>query len=114
MHYSSELGRYYFIIKETTSAAKAFRIRFSTPDSSNAIQKVQIEDGNVPHLFNESYAFNQSQIKQTADEIELRVNDVSLKLSDGIKLNGDTTVNGSVTIKDEDTGFLLTGSNGLT
>ena len=114
MHHSSELDRYYFTFKESSSSTKAFRVRFSTPDSSNAIQKVQIEAGNVPHLFNDSYAYNQSQIKQTADSIEMKVNDVSLKLSDGIELNGDTKVNGSVTIQDEDTGFLLTGSSGKT
>lgn len=76
MHYSSELKRYYFTFKETTGAARAFRIRFSTPDSANAIQKVQVEDGEVPHLFNDSYAYNQSQIKQTADAIELKVTSV--------------------------------------
>lgn len=114
MHYSSELKRYYFTFHETTGAARAFRLRFSTTDSSNQIQKVQIEEGEVPHKFNESYAYNQSQIKQTADAIELKVNDVSLKLSDGIELNGNTKVNGSVTIKDDDTGFILTGSSGNT
>lgn len=114
MHKSSELGRYYFTFRETTGAAKTFRIRFSTPDSNNAIQKVQIEEGEIPHKFNESYAYNQSQIKQTADAIELKVNDVSLKLSDGIELNGNTKVNGSVTIKDDDTGFILSGSSGNT
>lgn len=114
MHYSSELGRYYFTFKESTGASRAFRLRFSTPDSNNAIQKVQVEDGNVPHIFNESYAYNQSQIKQTADEIELKVNDVSLRLSGGIELNGNTKVNGSVTIKDDNTGFILTGSSGNT
>lgn len=114
MHYSNALRRYYFTIKETTGAAKVFRLRFSTTDSINYIQKVQIEDGSVPHKFNESYAYNQSQIKQTADAIELKVNDVSLKLSDGIELNGDTKVNGSVTINDENTGFLLTGNSGTT
>jgi len=44
----------------------------------------------------------------------LKVNDVSLKLSDGIELNGDTKVNGNVTIQNADTGFLLTGNSGTT
>ena len=57
---------------------------------------------------------NISTITQKADEIELKVNEVSIKLNEGIELNGDTTVNGSVTINDNDTGFILKGNTGST
>ena len=55
-----------------------------------------------------------SEISQTAYAINLKVNDVSIKLAEGIELNGDTVVNGSVTINDKDTGFILNGDTGTT
>lgn len=114
MHYDSTLGRYYFTFNESSSSSRTFRIRFSTTSTENYIQKIMVESGSVPHVFNEAFAYNQSQIKQTANEIELKVNDISIRLNNGIELNGDTVVNGSVTINDEDTGFLLKGNTGTT
>ena len=55
-----------------------------------------------------------STILQRADAIELKVNETSIKLAEGIELNGDTVVNGSVTINDNDTGFILKGNTGTT
>ena len=55
-----------------------------------------------------------STISQRADAIELKVNETSIKLAEGIELNGDTVVNGSVTINDKDTGFILKGNTGTT
>ena len=55
-----------------------------------------------------------STISQRADAIELKVNETSIKLAEGIELNGDTVVNGSVTINDNDTGFILNGDTGTT
>lgn len=114
MHRDNTLGRYYYTFSESTGSSKTFRIRFSTTESNTSIQKIQVEAGSIPHAFNEAYASNQSQIKQTADSIELKVNEVSVKLSDGIELNGNTKVNGSVNINDDNTGFILTGSSGST
>ena len=115
MHKDATLDRYYYTFSESTSSSKSFRMRFSTTNQNSDIQKIQIEAGTIPHAFNESYASNQSQIKQTADAIELKVNDVSLKLSDGnITLNGNTKVNGSLTLNDDKQGFLLLGNGGTT
>lgn len=115
MHKDATLDRYYYTFSESTSSSKSFRMRFSTTNQNSVIQKIQIEAGTIPHAFNESYASNQSQIKQTADAIELKVNDVSLKLSDGnITLNGNTKVNGSLTLNDDKQGFLLLGNGGTT
>lgn len=56
-----------------------------------------------------------SSIKQTANEIMMSVNDTYLKIGDGnITLNGDTKVNGSLTLNDEKQGFLLMGNGGTT
>ena len=55
-----------------------------------------------------------SEISQRADAIEFKVDQTSIKLAEGIELNGDTVVNGSVTINDNDTGFILKGNTGTT
>lgn len=56
-----------------------------------------------------------SSIKQTAESILAQVNDTYIKIGDGnITLNGDTKVNGSLTLNDEKQGFLLVGNGGTT
>ena len=56
-----------------------------------------------------------STIDQKADNILLQVQDCGLNIDEkSITLNGDTNVNGTLTINDEDTGFLLAGSGGTT
>lgn len=53
------------------------------------------------------------QIKVEANQITERVNDIELRITDKkIILNGDTEVNGVVTINQDGTGFKLQGSNG--
>lgn len=56
-----------------------------------------------------------SEIEQTAEQIRLQVQDVSLKI-DGKKivLDGNTEVNGTVNVNKDGTGFRLNGSNGET
>ena len=58
-----------------------------------------------------------SSITQQADNIQLQVNDLAIKI-DGQKgkivLDGDTEVNGTVNINKDGTGFKLSGSNGET
>lgn len=56
-----------------------------------------------------------SSIKQTAESILAQVNDTYVKIGDGnITINGDTKVNGSLTLNDEKQGFLLMGNGGTT
>lgn len=56
-----------------------------------------------------------SSIKQTANEILAQVNKTYVKIGDGnITLNGDTKVNGSLTLNDSKQGFLLLGNGGTT
>lgn len=60
---------------------------------------------------------NQSLIRQTANDIEMSVNNISLRLdgiSSEIELNGDTKINGSLTMNDTTQGFLLTNGNNTT
>lgn len=73
MHFDDTLGRYYFTFTETTSSAKTFRLRFDTFESENYIQKIMVEEGSVPHAFNESYAVTQSQILQNSTQILSRI-----------------------------------------
>ena len=78
------------------------------------LSDVKLEEGYIcdENLTNqETY----SSIKQTANEILMSVNDTYLKIGDGnITLNGDTKVNGSLTLNDEKQGFLLVGNGGTT
>ena len=56
-----------------------------------------------------------STIDQKADNILLQVQDCGINIDEkSITLNGDTNVNGTLTINDEDTGFLLAGNGGST
>lgn len=56
-----------------------------------------------------------SSIKQTANEILAQVNKTYVKIGDGnITLNGDTKVNGSLTLNNDKQGFLLMGNGGTT
>lgn len=56
-----------------------------------------------------------SSISQTANEILAQVNDTYVKIGDGnITLNGDTKVNGSLTLNGSKQGFLLLGNGGTT
>lgn len=55
-----------------------------------------------------------SLIQQTSDSIEARVNDVSLRIDGGqITLNGNTQINGQLSVTDED-GIILQGNVGGT
>lgn len=56
-----------------------------------------------------------SSISQTANEILAQVNKTYIKIGDGnITLNGDTKVEGSLTLNDSKQGFLLLGNGGTT
>lgn len=72
---------------------------------------VQIREG----YWTKEQMNSESQITQRADYIEAKVNDVSVKIDSGqITLNGDTQVNGTLTLIDDDQGFLLAGDGGKT
>lgn len=56
-----------------------------------------------------------SIIRQTANDILLQVQDINIKIDNKqIELNGDTKVNGSLTLTDADQGFILNGGSGKT
>ena len=57
----------------------------------------------------------QSVLQQKADSILASVNDTFVKIGDGnITLNGDTKINGSLTLNSSDQGFILKGESGIT
>lgn len=70
--------------------------------------------------FDEGYIYegndrNSSIIRQTANNILLQVADISLKIDNKkIVLDGNTEINGSLTLDSDDQGFTLTGSSGKT
>lgn len=118
LHYDEKLSRYWIRFKESTGAAKTFVMRFRNLDSSNPsyISRLMLEEGvERPHKYNSSSQASQSMIKQTAESIMMSVNDTYVKIGDGnITLNGDTKVNGSLTLTQTEQGFKLVGSDGVT
>lgn len=118
LHYDEKLGRYWIRFKESSGAAKTFVMLFRNPSTSiiGYISRLMIEEGvEYPHKYNSTGQASQSMIKQTADSIMMSVNDTYVKIGDGnITLNGDTKVNGSLTLNDENQGFLLLGDSGTT
>lgn len=118
LHYDEKLGRWWIRFKESSGAAKTFVILFRNPSTSiiGYISRLMIEDSvEYPHKYNSTGQASQSMIKQTAESIMMNVNNTYVKIGDGnITLNGDTKVNGSLTLNDEDQGFLLLGDSGTT
>lgn len=88
--------------------------RISTSDLTVWIADVRLEEGYICDE-NISNQDTYSSISQTANEILAQVNDTYVKIGDGnITLNGDTKVNGSLTLTDDRQGFLLMGNGGTT
>lgn len=118
LHYDEKLGRWWIRFKESSGAAKTFVILFRNPSTSiiGYISRLMIEESvEYPHKYNSTGQASQSMIKQTAESIMMSVNDTYVKIGDGnITLNGETKVNGSLTLNDEDQGFLLLGDSGTT
>lgn len=118
LHYDEKLGRYWIRFKESRGAAKTFVILFRNPSTSiiGYISRLMLEESvEYPHKYNSTGQASQSMIKQTAESIMISVNDTYVKIGDGnITLNGETKVNGSLTLNDEDQGFLLLGDSGTT
>ena len=118
LHYDEKLGRYWIRFKETRGTAKTFVILFRNLSASNVgwISRLMLEESvEYPHKYNNTGQTSQSMIKQTAESILAQVNDTYIKIGDGnITLNGDTKVNGSLTLNDGKQGFLLVGNGGTT
>lgn len=118
LHYDNKLGRYWIRFNESRGSAKTFVILFRNLDTSSIgyISRLMLEESvEYPHKYNNTGQASQSMIKQTANEIMMSVNDTYVKIGDGnITLNGDTKVNGSLTLNDEKQGFLLMGNGGTT
>ena len=118
LHYDEKLGRYWIRFKESRGTAKTFVMLFRNLSASTIgwISRLMLEESvEYPHKYNNTGQTSQSMIKQTAESIMMSVNDTYLKIGDGnITLNGDTKVNGSLTLNDEKQGFLLVGNGGTT
>ena len=118
LHYDEKLGRYWIRFKASRGTIKTFVMLFRNLSASNIgwISRLMLEESvEYPHKYNNTGQASQSMIKQTANEIMMSVNDTYLKIGDGnITLNGDTKVNGSLTLNDEKQGFLLMGNGGTT
>ena len=112
----------------TTGSAGYYRLRFSTTVTNynaddneygwNLVQirlyKGQVSEVEVPE-WNSLASNTYSKIVQTANDITLQVQDVALRIDNKkIVLDGDTEVNGSLTLDNSEQGFLLVGNGGTT
>lgn len=107
-----------YVITWTTAASynnyKNIIISRLPPSSNNTFTEVYIaapklEIGGQATRYDKT----KSLIRQTANSILLQVNEVSLKIDNKkIVLDGDTEVNGSLTLDSTDQGFLLKGESG--
>lgn len=108
--------------QESIGYNRTFLVRMKSTIQGNCyVGFVQVEDCTKmgddirPHKFSMESGVLSSSIKQTANEILAQVNDTYVKIGDGnITLNGDTKVNGSLTLNDSKQGFLLMGNGGTT
>lgn len=118
LHYDEKMGRYWIRFKESRGTAKTFVMLFRNLSASTIgwISRLMLEESvEYPHKYNNTGQTSQSMIKQTAESILAQVNDTYIKIGDGnITLNGDTKVNGSLTLNDKKQGFLLVGNGGTT
>lgn len=117
LHKAAEFDRYWIRFKETQGSTKTFVIRMKNVNSITAsISRLMMEESvEYPHKYSNAISVTQSMIKQSAEEIKLQVNDTYLKIGDGnITLNGDTQVNGALTLTNSDQGFILSGGKGVT
>lgn len=118
LHYDEKLGRYWIRFKESRGTAQTFVMLFRNLSTSTIgwISRLMLEESvEYPHKYNNTGQASQSMIKQTANEILMSVNDTYLKIGDGnIALNGDTQVNGALTLTNPDQGFILSGGKGIT
>ncbi len=88
--------------------------RIISADLTVWIAEPKLEEGYICEE-NISNQDTYSSISQTANEILAQVNDTYVKIGDGnITINGDTKVNGSLTLNDSKQGFLLLGNGGTT
>lgn len=106
----SENGYYGFNWWETLymyvpEESNEFESNYSRINQTN--NRITIEVGNISGQV--------STIDAKADSIELKVDETNVRLDNGnFTINADTTVNGNLTIKNAQEGFILNGQNGNT
>lgn len=106
----SENGYYGFNWWETLymyvpEESNEFESNYSRINQTN--NRITIEVGNISGQV--------SSIEAKADSIELKVDETNVRLDNGnFTINADTLVNGNLTIKNAQEGFILNGQNGNT
>lgn len=93
---------YYMYVPEESDE---FESNYSRINQTN--NRITIEVGNISGQV--------STIEAKADSIEMKVDETSVRLDNGnFTINADTLVNGNLTIKNAQEGFILNGQNGNT
>ena len=115
------------VVQFTPSTTGYYRLRFGNTTSSYdsdeeykvELKYVRLYNGaksiNDICKWNDLFAASFSRIQQTANDITLQVNEISLILdgiSHNITLNANTIINGTLTLNDSTQGFLLYNPDG--
>lgn len=111
--YSGKLQTYVF---DVTDERPWFNIYFESAFNADGQEQETLPwTIKVQNLSLAPYTAITSLIQQTADNITLQVQDVALRIDNKkIVLDGDTEVNGSLTLDNSDQGFVLKGESGTT
>ena len=116
------------LVEDTWKDATRYSVTFTAPANGyytfitddHEIQEPilyhpQLELGEEPTAYNYDVCEAESQIRQTADEILMRVGDCGIDITNQkITLDGNTEINGNLSINNGEQGFTLHGLNGDT
>lgn len=107
--------RIYYTFTATTDAYYVIDASMQDEELESAFFRPQLELGETPSQFDINAQMLSSQIVQTADNIILQVNNCGIDIDNRqITLNGNTLINGNLTLNQAEQGFTLQGIGGTT
>lgn len=124
MDLDDSLNRYYMVIDEASWSIKTMRFAFQTTKADSRLLMIQVEPFDKPTQFNMGMAINQSQIKQTATQIEMKVKDCGIDIDErtiNLKAENCNFIGADglpyIKVKKDDKGmphFIFLGTDGVT
>ena len=107
--------RIYYTFTASADAYYVISASMQDEELEDALYRPQLELGSEPTQFDINAQMLSSQIVQTADNIILQVNNCGIDIDNRqITLNGNTLINGNLTLNQAEQGFTLQGIGGTT
>lgn len=107
--------RIYYTFVASVDAYYVISASMQDEELESAFYRPQLELGSEPTQFDINAQMLSSQIVQTADNIILQVNNCGIDIDNRqITLNGNTQINGNLTLNQAEQGFTLQGIGGTT